>query len=84
MFNYSKPWNDTLDNEVRLGVMAGWPVRRIAENIGKAKRQVDYRIKALKKIEADDRKKKKMLASTGNLINKNGSINYISHLKFGE
>lgn len=84
MFNYCTPWNDALDNEVRLGAMAGWPVRRIAENIGKAKRQVDYRIKVLKEMDANDRKQKKMLASTGNLINKNGSINYISHLKFGE
>lgn len=84
MFNYCTPWNDTLDNEVRIGVMAGWTTERIAENIGKSCGQVRYRIKVLKEMDANDRKQKKILASTGNLINKNGSINYISHLKFGE
>ena len=84
MFNYCTQWNDELDNEVKLGVMSGWSVERIAENIGKSYGQVRFRIEKLEKINNEKLERKKMLASTGRLLKNDGSINYISHLKFGD
>ena len=84
MFNYGTKWNQELDSEVKLGVSSGWSANRIAENIGKTQRQVEYRIKALNKIEADKRKQEKILASIGGLFNADGSVNYTSYLKLGE
>ncbi len=84
MFNYGAKWSKELDNELHLGVMAGWSVERIAENIGKTYGQVRYRINELRNIKAKERKRNKILAETGSKLNKDGSINYTSHLKFGD
>jgi hypothetical protein len=84
MFNYSTKWNDELDNEVKLGLMAGWKPKRIAESIGKTRMQVHNRIKKLKDIEAKEKKYKKILANSAGIFNEDGSVNYTECLKLGD
>lgn len=84
MFNYNKPWNDTLDNEVIVSVMAGWATERIAENVGKTFGQVRYRIKILKEVMAEKSRSEKAVKYSSALVKIDGSVDYTKNLKFGE
>lgn len=79
MFNYNRRWDDELDNELKIGLLAGWSASRIGSAIGKTRGQVLYRAKTV------DPSTLKNVTPVGCKPKNNvgGGIDYASNLKFG-